>query len=127
MWVEESLHCQYQDYNDRIAFTNVIMLDQVKNPCEQRLHYNIKTLKKRPSWYYLWHQWKNYLGAVNGQCWKCQSCSEYSQPFYIWLQLQKIASVDTILIESHILLYGRNSDVCCVWNSVSRSQIHPQQ
>ena len=41
MQIEESLYYKYQGYKDRIAFANAIMSDQVRNPGEQRLHYNI--------------------------------------------------------------------------------------
>ena len=46
MLVEESLHCQSQGYTDRIAFSNAIMSDKVRNPGEHCLHYNSKELKK---------------------------------------------------------------------------------
>ena len=46
MLIEESLHCKYQGHKDRFSFANGIMSDQVKNQGEQRLHYNIKKLKK---------------------------------------------------------------------------------
>ena len=40
--IEESLYCQSRGYRDRIAFSNAIMKDQVNNPGEHHLQYNIK-------------------------------------------------------------------------------------
>ena len=46
--IKESLNFQYQAYKDRITFENDIIPYQVKNPGDQRLHYNIKKWKKGP-------------------------------------------------------------------------------
>ena len=82
--------------------------------------------EKGPIWHSSWNQWKRYLGTVNGQCWKFQSCSEYIWLLDIWLQLQKCASVDTRFIEYHMLSLVRRRKVLRVWNVVSRSHIHQQ-
>ena len=70
IWIEESLHCQYQSYKDKISFADDIMSDQVKNPGGQRLHYNINKWVKVPIWDSLLHQLKRYLCTVNGHYWQ---------------------------------------------------------
>ena len=82
--------------------------------------------EKGPILHFLWHQWKSYRGTVNGQCWQCQSCSEYIQLLDIWIQLKKGASVNTIFINSHMLPFSSRSNLFRVWNIVSHSQIHQQ-
>ena len=47
MQIEESLYCQYQGYKNRVEFSNAIMVDQVKNPRDQRLYYNVNKWEER--------------------------------------------------------------------------------
>ena len=120
------LNCQHQGYKDGVEFSNAIMSDQMKKPGENIIDYKIIKLVKGPILHYLWHQCKRYLGASNGQCRKCQACSHYIQILDILLQLRNGASIDTRFVEYHILPFGRRSNVCRVWNSVSHSQINQQ-
>ena len=93
---------------------------------DKHLHYKIKKWEKRKIWNSSWHQWKRYLDTVNGKCWKCQPCCEYSRLLNIWMQLQKGAFVDTRFIEYHMPPFSSRRNVCHVWISVSHSQINQQ-
>ena len=66
---EESLKCQYKGYKDIILFATTIMREQVCNPEEQHLHYNIKKWKDRAVLIFFVASLKCCLGAVNRKCW----------------------------------------------------------
>ena len=88
MLIEQSLHCRYKVYKDRIAFSNAVMKEKVRKLGDKHLNNNINVDKTGQVWRSSWHQLKCYLGTVIGQCQWCQSCSEYSPILEIWLQLQ---------------------------------------